>query len=157
MKRSCFTLAFVKYVFEQLAAIDFADVPGDLCALLSRVFSSFVSTKLVEDAFQRIRSLESDRADKVLTNASIWMQPVAKALISQSYEYREVQVINTADETSEAKKESLPEGLFTPAKKKASMATEFAKLPGYPALHRACSVQVGSRMALGYVCAHLPS
>ena len=128
--RSCFKLTFVNFIFRHLASADFASVPDDVKTLLTRVFSGFSSTKLVEDCFQRIRDRESDRSDKTMSNAAMWMQPVSKKLLSESYKYREVQVNNTADETSGATKCALPEGLFSPAVKKSSMPKEFAKLPG---------------------------
>ena len=130
VRRSCFNLSFVTLVFEELVRTNFS-LSAELRTLLKRVFSGFASTKLVEDGFQRMRDLESSRAAKTLTHASIWQQPVAKRLLEDSYSFREVRVPNIADDTVAAKKDALPASLYQPSYTTASMKSDFRKLPGF--------------------------
>jgi len=133
-----FSLSFVKLVFHELARADFQAVPATLTILLARVFSGFGQTKIVEDAFQRMRNAEANRAGKILTNSCVWQQLVAKQLLSQLNSYREVDVANVADETAKTNKDALPEGVFTPAYNEASMREDFKKLPGWRLCVRVC-------------------
>ena len=82
---------------------------GELMPVIKKIFSNFGHSGVIEDCFQRMRSIEraNEGGTKVTANR-LWKCPSDTKLLTSIYDYREV------DQTSvpEKKNESLPNNFF---------------------------------------------
>lgn len=77
----------VQRVFESMASLDFEGVPEVTLGLVRCMFQ-FVSTKVIEDAFQRLRFLEQRaQANKVVSPQRMWQTLITKKVLTQVHHW----------------------------------------------------------------------
>ncbi|CAE7263700.1 unnamed protein product [Symbiodinium necroappetens] len=82
--------------------------------VIGELFAHWGSSGLVEDAFQRDRTLESKSAGMKVAPSRLWQHLPEKKILSELYKFQEVQV-NEIPEELPGKK--LPEGIYQPSAK----------------------------------------
>ena len=82
--------------------------------MIGELFAHWGSSGLVEDAFQRDRTLESKSAGMKVAPSRLWQHLPEKKILSELYKFQEVQV-NEIPEELPGKK--LPEGIYQPSAK----------------------------------------
>ena len=82
--------------------------------MIGELFAHWGSSGLVEDAFQRDRTLESKSAGMKVAPSRLWQHLPEKKILSELYKFQEVQV-NEIPEELPGKK--LPDGIYQPSAK----------------------------------------
>ena len=91
------------------------DLEGEgLRRVIGELFAHWGSSGLVEDAFQRDRTLESKSAGMKVAPSRLWQHLPEKKILSELYKFQEVQV-NEIPEELPGKK--LPDGIYQPSAK----------------------------------------
>ena len=87
----------MKECFEELASVGFTRVPENLRDALREWCATFQNTKVVEDMFQRIRNVETERKAAPFGPLQVWMAPVHKQVLSTVHLHREVDISERQD------------------------------------------------------------
>ena len=132
--RACFQWTLVKEVFEELALVEFANVPEDVSTVLRHIFSGFATTKIVEDAMQRSRQKEDQQHNKQACMVEVlWQNLVEEKLLSNLHKFREVETGLRSKEEGSGK--ALDRSTYEPSFKKLRDAVPKSKeLPGHSAI-----------------------
>ena len=149
-KRSCMKWQLVLDVFATLEAVDFSHVPDPLAKMIRHVFSHFGTSKIIEDLFQRVRPVENDSGQGVLSSPELYMMGTSNRLATHVYKYNEVDA--GGGEAAPVEKNSLPECVFEPLYTQAS-SEKFKQLPGSTSslfcVFQPCFLQSSSWRAAG--------
>ena len=98
-----------------LVATDFMEIPGDLEAFVGSLFS-FVATKVIEDAFQRLRYLESRcQANRLVSPSRMWHTLVQRQLLDQLHQFKTVHYTDVGEKKAHHDLPRSPPQLHLPA------------------------------------------
>jgi hypothetical protein len=119
---------FTADVFRVLRDVSFQHVPDALQVVLERLSMTFATSAVVENLFNKGRRAESQTAQRLVTNADCWMVGTCEGVLPNLYKFREIDssVVQVVGPT----KDALPDTVFNPKVKDASMKKEFKGLPG---------------------------
>ena len=125
MKQACplhnWTLA--RDLLSALETAGFSSIPPPVSDRLKQLASQYVTTKCVEDAFQRCRAKEASNTNKQkLSSATIWQTPVIAGVLSELHKYSEVKMEDVPAPLSEMRQ--LPDDIY-----KASFKQALADVP----------------------------
>ena len=119
---------FVADVFRALRETRFQHVPDALHVVLDRLAGTFATTGVVETLFNKGRRAESQTDKRLATHADCWMVGTCEGVLPSLYNFREIDP--SVVEVGGPSKDALPETIFKPRVKAASMQGEFKSLPG---------------------------
>ena len=129
----------------RLAAVDFQEVPQDVAEVL-RTMYAMVSTKLVEDAFQRLRVQETrGQASRVVRYERMWHTLVSKNILEGLHNYQEIDFKSVGyKRTLEELPRHPPKKLYTPAGHKPALPLHQVVSTKQQALHVVASIHTVS-------------
>ena len=119
---------FVADAFRALRETSFQHVPDALHVVLDRLAGTFATTGVVENLFNQGRRAEPQTDQMPATHAGCWMVGTCEVVLPSLYNFREIDP--SVVEVGGPSKDALPETIFKPRVKAASMQGEFKSLPG---------------------------